>query len=108
MYHVTIALPNIDKDEQVELDGLGVFENGYDYSVSRSEADAFHIKHGRSLADAFEETDGVDVREMTPEELDEFESEPEPEPQPGPAEVQLPVDNQDQLPFEDGQNSEGE
>lgn len=91
MYVVTINMPNLDKGEVVEIDGLGLFENGYEYQVGADEADQYRTKHakqsvshsddgvmtvdttdGETLLQAFKKFKGVDVRKMNADELKDF------------------------------------
>jgi hypothetical protein len=45
MYNITLDFPDRSKGDTVEIDGLGVFENGYSYTVSDEEAAAFRVHH---------------------------------------------------------------
>jgi hypothetical protein len=45
MYNLTIDLPNLAKGAEVDIDGLGRFENGGSYEISDDEAEAFRTKH---------------------------------------------------------------
>ncbi len=44
MYVLTVDIDTLAKGVPVEVDGLGVFENGYSYDISEEEAEAFRIK----------------------------------------------------------------
>jgi hypothetical protein len=80
MYEITLDFPDRSKGDTVEIDGLGVFENGYSYTVSDEEAEAFRLHHttqqhewdkdgnmttttekGPTLLQAFQGNDSVDV-----------------------------------------------
>lgn len=80
MYKVTISMPNLAEGATVELDGLGIFENGGVYEVTDTEAETFAQKHkiittafnkkgtslrieldGPNLSSAFDEVDGIEV-----------------------------------------------
>jgi hypothetical protein len=75
----------------VEIDGLGVYENGFEYDISTDEAEAYRNKHttyvtkvtnkgntivdssrGMTLLEAFKKHKGIDVRKMTDDELKVF------------------------------------
>lgn len=47
VYELTIDQPNLPKGEPVQIPGLGTFENGYSYTISRDEAEAFRTYHTR-------------------------------------------------------------
>lgn len=88
MYELHINMPNLMDGATVELDGLGIFENGGTYEVSREEALAFQASRrvllsgfdaygnfrridieGPTLEEAFEDVDGitVNVKEDAPD-----------------------------------------
>lgn len=45
MHTISIDLPDLPKGTEVEVDGLGKFENGYTYDITDEQADYFRIKH---------------------------------------------------------------
>jgi len=48
VYELTIDLPSIPKgneDHQIQIPGLGTFENGRTYEVSKEQAEAFRAYH---------------------------------------------------------------
>lgn len=45
MYTVEVNMPNLAEGVEVEVDGLGVFENGGTYQLSDEEAQFFRQKH---------------------------------------------------------------
>lgn len=45
MYTMKIDLPTVAKGADVEIDGLGVFENGGEYEISDEEAQDFRAHH---------------------------------------------------------------
>lgn len=45
MYTVQIDMPTLPKGHEVEIDGLGQFENGSTVEVSKEDAEAFRVKH---------------------------------------------------------------
>jgi hypothetical protein len=45
MYTVEVNLPNVGKGQPVEIDGLGIFENGTTTEVSDADAQSFRQKH---------------------------------------------------------------
>lgn len=81
MYKMAVNFPNLTKGAEVQIDGLGVFENGYEYEVSKEDAEAYRTFHsvivdeldedgnlvsrklapGRTLLDAFSSEEGVQV-----------------------------------------------
>lgn len=80
MYKVEVNMPNLPKGVPVEVDGLGVFENGATYEISEEEALAFRQKHvviqtkyddegkmtntpvlGPAVVDAFKDSETVKV-----------------------------------------------
>ncbi|MCA9340346.1 MAG: hypothetical protein KDA17_05520, partial [Candidatus Saccharibacteria bacterium] len=44
MYVLTVDMPNLEKGMTVEIDGLGFFENGYAYDISKEQADAWRAR----------------------------------------------------------------
>lgn len=56
VYELTIDQPNLPKGEPVQIPGLGTFENGYSYTISKDEADAFRTYHTRQVPVTNEET----------------------------------------------------
>lgn len=80
MYDMTLDLPNLAKGAEVEIDGLGLFENGYTYEIPADLADTFRRKHqrlegeynkqgrfegtivhGPTLLEAFKNHEGIEV-----------------------------------------------
>lgn len=81
VYEIALDLPGLAKDAVVEIPGLGTFENGGVYEVTKTEADGYRIFHthqepvldedgvilgseavlGRTLLQAFKNETGVDV-----------------------------------------------
>lgn len=41
MYEMKLDFPNLNKGDLVEVDGLGVFENGASYQISEEEAEQY-------------------------------------------------------------------
>jgi len=86
MYKLTLNLPNLSQGSPVELDGLGVFENGKEYLIEKDAADSFRQRHtsahsvyddkeryvgdvftiGPTLVEAFKDTVGIDVEVYHP------------------------------------------
>lgn len=97
MYVLTVDIDTLSKGTPVEVDGLGVFENGYSYDISEEQAEAFRIKGttqsfshndqgqlvvknelGPTLLQAAKRKNSlIEVRAMTDEELREFNGEEE-------------------------------
>lgn len=90
MYDITLDYPDRSKGDTVEIDGLGVFENGYSYTISDEEADAFRQHHmvqhhewdedgnmttttrlGPTVLQAFKKNDAVTVTTAEPEDDDD-------------------------------------
>jgi hypothetical protein len=46
-YELNIDLPNLPKGELVQIAGLGTFENGSSYTITKSEADSYRSYHSR-------------------------------------------------------------
>ena len=80
MYKMEINLPNTPRGQLVEVDGLGIFENGSEVFIDKEQAEAFRAKHekvvvrstkrGLSIVDvkpgltvlqAFERVEGITV-----------------------------------------------
>lgn len=57
MYKLTLDFPNLAKGAEVQIPGLGVFENGYKYDVDDALADSYR-QHHTHVVDDFE-GDGV-------------------------------------------------
>lgn len=45
MYEITVDQPSLPKGEQVQIPGLGTFENGYTYTVTKGEANGYRTYH---------------------------------------------------------------
>lgn len=81
-YEVTLDLPGTPKGEPVQIVGLGTFDNGSTFEVTKEEAEyyrAFHVRQepivddetqailgseavlGPTLLQAFKDTEGVEV-----------------------------------------------
>lgn len=94
MYKLSLNFPNLAKGAEVQIDGLGVFENGYEYDITTEEADAYRVHNqvlvseldeegsatnsvepGPTLLQAFKSSKGVTVRKMTDKELKALEPE---------------------------------
>jgi hypothetical protein len=81
VYEIAFDLPGFAKGEEVQVAGLGTFENGSTYQVTKAEAESYRsyntsLKYeydednnlvgataepGPTLLQAFEHTDGVEV-----------------------------------------------
>jgi hypothetical protein len=67
MYELTVDNPNLGKNAKVQIPGLGTFENGQTYTVSKEEADRFRVYQksvgmpDRTLLQAFQKNDYVTV-----------------------------------------------
>lgn len=80
MYVLKIDFPNLPKGAPVDIDGLGRFENGHEYEISKEEAETYRLqnvtqsfehdkdgnllvetKKGPTLLQAFKNNDNVDV-----------------------------------------------
>lgn len=48
-YELTIDQPNLPKGELVQIPGLGTFENGHTYEVTKQEADSYRVYHTRQV-----------------------------------------------------------
>lgn len=57
MYKITLNFPNLAKGAEVQIAGLGVFENGYEYVVSDEEAEAFRV-HNQVVSTEVGKDDG--------------------------------------------------
>lgn len=51
MYAVKVDMPNMDAGAQVEIDGLGFFTNGEVSVFNDGVAEAFEVKHHKSVLD---------------------------------------------------------
>lgn len=58
-YELTVDLPDYPKGELVQIPGLGTFENGDSYSVSKEEADAYRAYHTRQIPIEDKETSAI-------------------------------------------------
>lgn len=80
MYLLKLNLPNLSQDAELELDGLGVFQNGHEYEIDNDRAEAFRLRHvfvddngthqnGPTLLSYYKDSVGVDVsiKRATPE-----------------------------------------
>lgn len=45
VYEMTIDQENLPKGEPIQIAGLGTFENGITYTISKEEADAYRVYH---------------------------------------------------------------
>lgn len=124
MYKMTVQMPNLPKGTKVAIDGLGIFENGYEYDVSAEEAENYRSRNtvqtfhhddegnliveteiGPTLLQTTKKYDGIDVVKMSSEELEAFKKSVEEDPvvvEPEPATVTPTVvdENQSELPLE--------
>lgn len=66
MYSVTVDMPNLPKGEEVEISGLGRFENGKTTTVSKEEAEAFRTFHQRVSYERDENGALITVTEIGP------------------------------------------
>lgn len=57
VYTVTVDNPTLPKGEPIQIVGLGTFENGGTYTVSKQEADAYRTYHS-ALVTTRDERDG--------------------------------------------------
>lgn len=55
MYTLTVNLPNLVEGAEVEIDKLGVFQNGGTYEITPEQEHHFVISHGRTLGQAFKD-----------------------------------------------------
>jgi hypothetical protein len=65
VYTLTIDLPDLPKGELVQIPGLGTFENGESYEVSKQDADAYRAYNSTQEPVIDEETQAVLGSEMT-------------------------------------------
>lgn len=81
MYKMTVDFPNLAKGAEVQIDGLGIFENGYEHTVEDDQAQDFRNSHstveeehdeegnvishttvpGPTIVQAFKNTEGITV-----------------------------------------------
>lgn len=45
MFTISIDLPDLPKGIEINIDGLGMFENGSSYDITDEEAYGFQVKH---------------------------------------------------------------
>jgi hypothetical protein len=68
MYELKIDLPNSSQDAPVELDGLGLFENGKTYIISDEDANDWRSRSTRpgnpTLLQAFKTTTGITIKKV--------------------------------------------
>lgn len=50
VYELTIDQPNLPKGEPIQIPGLGTFENGHSYTVTKDQANAFRVYHTRQVS----------------------------------------------------------
>ena len=43
MYKMTLNFPNLAKGAEVQIGGLGIFQNGYEYIIDDEEAEAYRV-----------------------------------------------------------------
>lgn len=110
MYKMTVQLPNLPKGAEVAIDGLGVFENGYEYDISEEQANTFRARNaaqlfshdkdgnlevkteqGPTLLQAYKKDDGIEVVKMSDTELKAFKQEKDKNEDEQP---ELPLDNE--------------
>ena len=74
MYKIQINVPNLDKGALVELDGLGIYENGATAEITEEQAEAFRAKNQTSTTTYTEDGDRKVVYEKGPTVLQAFKS----------------------------------
>ena len=102
MYILEVAMDNLAKGTEVQIDGLGIFKNGSSYEISADAAKEYQSRNavpsfehtadgtvvtemiaGSTLLQDFKKVRGITVRRMSPEEIEAHkkatESEPEEE-----------------------------
>lgn len=45
MYKMTVDFPNLSKGAEVQIDGLGIFENGYEHPIADDLAQDYRTHH---------------------------------------------------------------
>lgn len=60
VYELTVDQPNLPKGELVQIPGLGTFENGGTYTVSKEEAEGYRTYHSK-VEPVVNEDDGAVV-----------------------------------------------
>ena len=60
-YNLSLSVPNIDQDTEVEVDGLGRYKNKRTYVISEAQAATFRATRGLDVDKAFVNTAGVNV-----------------------------------------------
>lgn len=56
MYEMTVDLPTLPKGEPVQIVGLGTFENGSSFTVSKEEAERYRNHHAKQVEVRDEDT----------------------------------------------------
>lgn len=49
MYKMTVDFPNLAKGAEVQIDGLGIFENGYEHTISDELAQSYRAAHPKTV-----------------------------------------------------------
>ena len=74
MYKIQIDVPNLDKGALVELDSLGIYENGSTVEITEEQAEAFRVRNQTSTTTYTENGDRKVVYEKGPTVLRAFRS----------------------------------
>lgn len=80
MYKLHVKLPNAGSGVEVNITGLGTFENGKVYDISKEQAEAFRVANGHivagehgepkhelgpTLVEAFKDREGIKVEKTS-------------------------------------------
>lgn len=55
MYKMTVDFPNLAKGAEVQIDGLGSFENGFEHLIDDDAAQAYRLHHSQLVEEYDEE-----------------------------------------------------
>lgn len=100
MYILEVAMDNLAKGTEIQIDGLGIFKNGSSYEISADAAKEYQSRNavpsfehtadgtvvtemvaGSTILQDFKHVQGITVRRMSSKELEAFKKQTEPEPE---------------------------